>query len=499
MLVTSLRKNFALLFLGISWCLASPIGSASDDNFHLSSIWCSHGIESGRCEESSINDQLKVPTAVANAGRCYLTDQEQSGACVNEELRATRGGMIPTSRLATNGFLNGNESLFYWTNGFLVGTNIEKSVVTMRLLNLGLLFGLLFITSRSRSKDQFGRLQIVLLTVGIPVGLWTIFSTSSSAWTFLGALFFWYFIDALVCESSRGERAWSILGVFLCTLLAIGSRAESIAMLLVQGVSFVALRARVNSSTKPNKLQAASLLLLTALLLTSVYISGVWRMLGSGFAYVLDDTPVIRDSSWVFVYNLQAVIDLYTYAVSAIGVLTVADFQMYKIVGTINIGVIAVLMIVYLRGASRRASTLLLLNIVVAILVPLVMLQQTNLHVGEELLPRYLMPLLILVVAFGLFQADSKPRLSRGQAITLGAGLSVTHLVALRQVILRFTHGIDQYGVVNLNVNREWWWELPGIPSPMWVWLLGSGAFAYLAMAAFCDFSYPHIADKVST
>ena len=499
MKVTSLRRVFALLFLGIAWCLASPIGSASDDNFHLSSIWCSHGIESGRCEKSSIDDQLRVPTAIKNAGLCYLIDQEQSGGCVNDELQATKGGMAPTTRLATGGFVSGNESLFYWANGLLVGANIEKSVVLMRLLNLGLLFGLLCIAARSRPGNQVGRLHVIFLTIGIPVGLWTIFSTSSSSWTFLSALFFWYFIDALLCESGRNARTWSLLGSLICIFLAISSRAESIAMLAVQGASFVALRARVNNSHKLNKVQTFALLLLAALLLTTLYISGVWRMLGSGFAYVLDDTPVIRDSSWVFVNNLQSVVDLYTYAVSAIGILSVADFEMYKIVGTINIGVIAVLMAVYLRRASRRARTLLLLNISVALLVPLVMLQQTNLHVGEELLPRYLMPLLILIVAFGIFQADSKPRLSRGQAIALATGLSISHLIALRQVLLRFTHGIDQYGIVNLDTNREWWWELPGIPSPMWTWLLGSGAFAYLAISSFRNISAPHVVDRVGT
>lgn len=499
MSVTSLRKHFALLFLGISWCLASPIGSGSDDNFHLSSIWCSHGIEQGRCESSSTGNSLKVPTSIAKAGLCYLNDQELSGSCTNDELRATKGGMIPTSRLAVGGIFDGNESLFYWTNGFLVGTDIEKSVVLMRFLNLGLLFGLLFVASRSRSRDHFARLHVVFLATGIPVGMWTIFSTSSSSWTFLGAMFFWYFVDALLCESTRNSRAWSGVGLMVCTFLAISSRSESIPMLLVQGVSFVALRTRVNSFIKLSKVQTVGLLLLATCLPASVYISGVWRMLGSGFAYVLDDTPVIRDSSWVFVYNIQSVIDLYTYAVSAIGVLTVADFEMYKIVGTINIGVIAVLMTVFLRRASRRAIVLLSFNFAVALILPLVILQQTNLHVGEELLPRYLMPLLILVVAFGIFQADSKPRLTRGQAKVLATGLSISHLIALRQVLLRFTHGIDQYGIVNLDKKREWWWELPGIPSPMWIWLLGSGAFAYLAISSFRNISSPHMVDRVGT
>lgn len=54
-------------------------------------------------------------------------------------------------------------------------------------------------------------------------------------------------------------------------------------------------------------------------------------------------------------------------------------------------------------------------------------------------------------------------------------GLTVANSLALHTNIRRYVTGIDTGGV-NLDEKVEWWWALP--IGPMWVWALGTIAFA---------------------
>jgi len=54
-----------LFLLGLSWAFASPIGSAADDHFHLSSIWCAKG-ENSLCNEGPNEDTQLVARVLAS-------------------------------------------------------------------------------------------------------------------------------------------------------------------------------------------------------------------------------------------------------------------------------------------------------------------------------------------------------------------------------------------------------------------------------------------------
>jgi hypothetical protein len=106
------------------------------------------------------------------------------------------------------------------------------------------------------------------------------------------------------------------------------------------------------------------------------------------------------------------------------------------------------------------------------IFIPLWTLQRSLLLVGEELLPRYLLPL--WVVFIGLLVFENVGRQTRSQLISIAILLSVANSIALRQNLLRNTIGIDAYSVMNLDKANEWWWQASLIPSPMTVWIVGS-------------------------
>ncbi len=64
------------------WALASPPGSAPDDDFHLPSIWCSHGKVDGICDPEFAGDGYgKTPTPLSPSAICFAFKSEESAAC----------------------------------------------------------------------------------------------------------------------------------------------------------------------------------------------------------------------------------------------------------------------------------------------------------------------------------------------------------------------------------------------------------------------------------
>jgi Predicted membrane protein (DUF2142) len=477
----------ALLFCGLSWSFASPIGSSSDDNFHLASIWCSHGLRLGRCEESVLTGYRRLPTPIANAGRCYLGDEEKSASCTNDEILRPRAQMTPTNRFATDSIIHGQQSFFYWTNGFFVSRNIEVSVLLMRFFNSVLLLSLLLLAAKSRSIEYNVRLRIVLLSVAIPVFLWTINSNSSSSWTFLGSAFFWFFLDALLTKMHRPQNTFALVGLLVSVFLCLGSRSEAAPFLLIQLAVFIGLRVRSRDWMIQNRrivLMAAAAFITLGILF---FFTRTWVFFTDAFGYVQDETPIVRPGSWVLLYNLQSIPILYYWLISAIGVLNAADFAMTGTVGILTSIVLTLVLIESLKRASRRSQIILLLICLTAVVVPILMLQSNKLLVGEELLPRYFFPLFVLAIGFCVFQSPRTLNFGRGQSLFVASCLSVAHLIVLRQVILRHVVGIEQFGLFDLDRNREWWWMINAAPSPMTVWLVGSVSFSFLAFSTFSE------------
>ena len=109
--------------------------------------------------------------------------------------------------------------------------------------------------------------------------------------------------------------------------------------------------------------------------------------------------------------------------------------------------------------------------------LPVYVLQQGGHLVGEQLQPRYLYPLIVLL---GGLLALGTPVVNwtRGQLVIVASALSVAHFVALFMNIRRYISGAGNGGL-NLNAHVDWWWHVPF--SPMAVWIVGSIAFAGFA------------------
>jgi len=391
--------------------------------------------------------------------------------------------MTPTNRFAADGIISGQQSLFYWVNGFLVSANFELSILVMRFLNSVILLGLLILAARSRSVEANVRLRVVLLSISIPVFFWTVTSNSSSSWTFLGAAFAWFFLDSLLIGPQRTQKSFAIVGLLLSVLLSLGSRSESAPFLLVQFATFLGLRFHSRDWMVQNIRLVRLVIAGFAVLGYIFYSTELWVFFTDAFGYVRDDTPIARPDSWVLLHNLQSIPLLYYWLISSIGVLRAADFTFPGTVGILMSIALAIVLYESLRKATKRSQIILLLILLTALVIPLIMLQSNKLLLGEELLPRYFFPLFVLFVGFSVFQSPLRFRLGRGQSRFIASCLSLAHLIVLRLIILRHVIGIEEFGLFDLDRGTEWWWTLKSIPSPMTVWFVGSVAFSVLAFS----------------
>jgi hypothetical protein len=104
----------------------------------------------------------------------------------------------------------------------------------------------------------------------------------------------------------------------------------------------------------------------------------------------------------------------------------------------------------------------------------------SGLSVGQQIQPRYLLPLITLLGAVALYRSSSNTGLdlSRGQVAIIGSGLFIANTLALHLNTRRYVTGMDEQGL-NLDKSIEWWWtDFPISPST--VWITASLAFALL-------------------
>jgi hypothetical protein len=102
---------------------------------------------------------------------------------------------------------------------------------------------------------------------------------------------------------------------------------------------------------------------------------------------------------------------------------------------------------------------------------------------GQDLQPRYIYPLMIVLAGVSLVQRfrTSSFSLSAWQRWLIVLVLAGTQSLALHVNMRRYISGND-VSAINLDHGREWWWDTAADPNA--VWIAGTIAFAILAFAA---------------
>ncbi|MBA4246751.1 MAG: hypothetical protein C0444_00435 [Microbacterium sp.] len=454
------------LFVALaSWAISSPVGSSPDDDYHMASIWCGQGVREGLCEQGAEDDLFAVPAAAVLASECFAFDPAVSAACTEE----VQGGLIETRR--SNASDGKYPDVFYGVMSLFATPDVSSSVVTMRLFTAFLFTA--FTTAlcyllpvRIRPAYVWGA-----LATSVPLGMFIVPSVNPSGWAVLAAVTLWAATLGWLTESDR--RRWIALGALAALACVAGAGARGDAA--VYGVMAMTAAAIVGfSKTRSYRLR---LLLPFALTLLSIVL-----FFTAGQGSVADPSGLGQGTPWsqtvaLAITNLQLLPELWIGVLGFWG-LGWLDTEMPGIVWVTTVAVVGALIVIGLKHADRLKMLGVGMVFTALIVIPMYILTNDEVLVGSYVQPRYIQPILIVLVGLALLRVHSGRRLlSRGQAMMIVIGLSVANAVALHINLRRYVTGTDVFGL-NLDNATEWWWALPF--GPMWVWAAGSVAFAAL-------------------
>lgn len=468
-MVLRIAAPLALFVALASWAISSPIGSSPDDDYHMASIWCGQGVRDGLCEQGAADDLFSVPAEVVLTAECFAFEPAISGACTEQ----VQGGLIETRR--SNASDSKYPDVFYGVMSLFATNDIGNSIVTMRLFTAFLFTALttaLFylLPVRIRPAYVWGA-----LATSVPLGMFIVPSVNPSGWAVMSAVTLWAATLGWFTETDR--RRWIGLGAIAVLGCIIGAGARGDAA--VYGVMAMTAAAIVGfSKTRSYRLRLVLPIVLTVLSIVLFFTAGQGA--------VADPSGLGQGSPWsqtvaLAITNLQLLPELWIGVLGYWG-LGWLDTDMPGIVWVTAVAIVGALVVIGVKHADRLKMLAVGMVFLALIVIPMYILSNDEVLVGSYVQPRYIQPILIVLVGLALLRFTSGHRLlSRGQAAMVVVGLAVANAVALHINLRRYVTGTDVFGL-NLDNATEWWWDLPF--GPMWVWAVGSVAFAVVLVLA---------------
>lgn len=459
-----------LAFLTLAaWAVASPVGASPDDDFHLVSAWCANGSPE-YCQPGDTPETRVVPGGLLHSS-CYAFDGEKSASCQIPFMSEPAAGDTLSGR---GNFQSTYPPLFYKTMGLMAGSDIELSVVIMRLVNAALFVTLATLLYLLLPIGRRPMLVWAWLLTTVPLGLFLIASTNPSGWAVTGVGMSW--IALLGYFETEGRRRIALGALFiLAVFMAAGSRGDSALYVIVAiGVVLLLTFTREKAYFLSALLPIGAVAIPVAFILTS-------RMIGSGLNGLGESEAATDDGGselsgfGLFAYNILNVPFLWTGVFGGWG-LGWLDTTLPKIVlwscaaAFIGAGFVGLTQVDRRKLVAVSGVTLLLA------VIPAYILTVGGDRVGAGVQPRYILPLIVILGGLLLYEPMGRTiRFTRGQVILLVGALAIGNFVSLQSNIRRYITGVDQAGL-NLDSGREWWWDTPITPNM--VWLIGSAAFA---------------------
>lgn len=433
----------------VAWALTSPVGSSPDDDYHLASIWCAGGEREGVCEADPSDTKARlVPESVGFAHECFAYDASVTAACTEQlgtELVSTErvnntAGLYPTG--------------FYRVMNTLVGSDEQRSVVLMRVLNAALAAGLLALALRVLTPGIRSAVVVVVLVVYVPLGLFIIPSTNPSSWTVTGITFLWAFGLALAQRTSwRSRRTWVLLiATMVSAILAIGSRVDTAA--------YVAVAVAVIFVLTGMKHLRRAWIAATALVAIALVGVGQFATFGAPGSGEVGGMGASTPGIGLLLTNTTF---LPVYLQGAVGGMPLGwnDTVLPPLVPVVVVLMLGGMLYRGLRTVPPRKAGASLVAFIVLVLVPLTFLQREGLGVGEVVQARYLLPLIIVLFATLSLavpyarSADPGLLLPRGFAWTLGLGMVMSAGLSLWVNAHRYASGSTR-GLFDIDLELEW-------------------------------------------
>ena len=456
----------AFIALG-AWGLSSAPGSSPDDDFHLSSIWCGLGDREPLCGPGDDDDEGTVARDVVDASACFRFLPEIGAECQGADFSDDPEDTVSTHR---GNFAGLYPRIFYATMSLFASTDINASVVIMRLVNAAIFIGLVIAAYLLLPLRRRAPLLAGVVLVAVPLGMFIIPSTNPSSWAFASAAVLWISTVGYL-ETTGARRVWLGVLAAIATLVGAGARGDA-ALYAIAGLAialFLGFR------------RDRGFMLAAILPVALAIIAAIFYLSTSQSAVTVDGfegTPPASVSAWLglFTSNLISSPSLWVGALGSWG-LGWLDTPMPGVVWVLGFAVVVATIVFGLRRPTWRVLCVLGGLVVLLAVLPSYILTQTGVQVGSHVQPRYIMPLIIILVGVAVYAAAQNTVVSRPLIVLGVVGLAVTNALALLTNTRRYVSGLDVFHP-NLDAHVEWWWTVA--PSPLTNAVVGSLAFALM-------------------
>lgn len=456
-----------------SWASSSPVGSSPDEGFHLVSMWCGPDKLVVDCKEDVNNPpNYLVPGLMGEPWLCFYGRPEQSAGCQAED---TAGRRISTAGFNTTQY----PPYYYDVARELVSEDIIASVLTIRRANA--LFSVLLVAAAialHRRKSWY--LATLVLAASIPLATFFVPSVNPTGLAISGVSAFTLAASSLLQRNQQWrELILPALILLISALVSFGSRRDAIAYCALLGVATLVIdgysrfeRGLPLPTFIANFLRRPAVVgigVATVLLGAIFIISGFGSVVTTG----LDGDVENRDFFTVLLTNLLELPAFFAGFFSGPGWgLGWLDTPMPLIVPIGAAITTTALFKPSLKNSMTPEKVVFSALIAVIALLALIALQADLRFVGESVQPRYLYPLLLGAILLIAARSDSRP--TRSILFLSASAIIVSHSVALRTNIRRYTTGLDVRSW-RLDEPLEWWWSTG--PSATITWLVGSLSF----------------------
>lgn len=463
---------FAMIAL-MSWSVSSPVAASPDEGYHLATIWCANGPSDGHCEYKGEGSNISrfVPEAVYNW--CYQHKPNKSASCTSQ---VNQENLVNATRSA-------EASTWFRFLEIFSGEPVATHVIMIRIVSSTLT--LLVIALAYLISNRRHRIALVLAggLLFMPHGIYLISASHPSGTVTALATIAIALINQLINKSMEGKSvrvALVLLGVSMFLLYDI--RKEVFGYVLF--VTLLITTIRWNStSEKSNKIK--SITVTGGLLLLAISVLLLQKFAPSSLPLTLnvwgDGIDQSRSESYVLITNFLNFPSLFigNFGYWGLGALDTPIPMLVWILTTCSITAVIALSLYF--SPKSNIVFFSLMSIFVIWLV-LQILQSSKLYVGEEMQPRYILPLVAMFFVTLIANSAVKrpePANLNFLVMLVVSFASTSNSISLWTTLRRYTSGLDS-AEFDLNFNREWWWDFALDPNQ--VWAIGTIAFG----SAFC-------------
>jgi hypothetical protein len=409
---------------GMAWAISSPIGSSPDDDYHLASIWCPPPVETSGCQVQ-VNAQgtttVTLHIRVFAAPACYDYHPDNSAACI---------WAIPADKTGNDGRFDRGEypGGFYHVMHLFAGNDPYTSVYRMRAFNvaLSIVLGALLVLAATRPARRI--LAYAVASTYVSMGMFIVPSVNPSSWALIGVTTAAFALHSYWIAESRSRVIVNATLTAVGVGLAASARGDAAMYAILAAVAVTCLHYR---SVRRHLVR---LVLPGAILVVGLI---VFRM--SSQATVALSEGALGSSNprggWSLLFS--NIVNIPTLALGnqglpGLGGLGWLDTPMPPIVYVSTVTVCAFLMMAGVGRLSWMKALVAGGGILAVVAIPLYILQVSNIVVGQDVQPRYILPLLpvVFLVLLTGYRPDQAVRLSRPAAWLAWALVSGANSVA---------------------------------------------------------------------